>query len=107
MLDSPTFQGEEPMATLPSFHSVEEEDPILAEVRRARREVDELYGDDDKFRGECYRRLTYLIGLDVYAWTKAEGLKLVHKGPGLLELDELKALFDEVRATVRREMRGG
>lgn len=94
------------MATLHSIEFVDKEDPIVAEVRRARREVDELYGDDDEFRWACYRRLTYRIGSDVYAWTESEGLKLVYKGPGLLELDELKALFDEVRATVRREMRG-
>ena len=84
MLDSTTFHGEEPMATVRSFEAVDEEDPIVAEVRRARREVDELYGDDPKFRGECYRRLTYLIGADVYASTESEGLKLVYKGPDCL-----------------------
>lgn len=95
------------MATLHVIESVDEEDPIVAEVRRVRREIAEEYGNDHAFQAECYRRAAYLTGADVYAWTESEGLKLVHKGSGLLEVEELKAMFVAVRATVRREMRGG
>jgi hypothetical protein len=70
----------------------EDDDPIMAEVRRAKAEVFAEYGNDIHRVFEDMKRRQFLFGNDVVARCKKTGeFVVIHKGTGKIDMDVAKS----------------
>lgn len=70
-----------------------EDDPIMAELRRIRREIAAEYGDDSRRRCEDMWRQQPFVGNDVVRRNKDTGeFEVIFKGSGKANFDALKEM---------------